>query len=133
MTYIYLGSPYTDPRPSMMAHRYKRNRAALRKLTSAEPRGTIFAPIFVGHQLAGLGVELTHAGWMAWCLRFLRPASALYVLTLPGWEDSVGLGEEVRLADNLGLPIIGCDILDDCESVSGYNIRGNFGLKGTGK
>lgn len=124
MSYIYLASPYSDPRPSARIRRMKRALAAAAELTSAGYH--VFAPIPVGWQLEEKLGEQPHQFWIDWCMAFLPHASYLYVLTLPGWEESKGLGLEVREAARLQIPIVGCDILTECESVSGWAIKGWF-------
>ena len=122
--YIYLASPYSDPRPSTRIRRMRRALTAAADLTKAGHK--VFAPIPVGYLLEERLGEQPHAFWIEWCLTFLPHASHLYVLTLPGWEESKGLGIEVRRAAALGIPIVGCNILTECEDVSGFNIRGWF-------
>lgn len=59
-------------------------------------------------------------------MSFLRHSSHLYVLTLPGWRESKGVKAEVLFALQKQIPIIGCDILNECEDVAGYDIKKYF-------
>ena len=93
----------------------------------------VFAPIPIGWALEEKMGEQSHTFWLSWCMEFLQHASYLYVLTLPGWEESHGIGAEVRRAASLGIPIVGCDILTECESVTGWEIKGWFLAEGAGE
>lgn len=131
MPYIYLASPYSDPRPSARIWRMKRALAASASLTKDGYK--VFAPIPIGWALEEKMGEQSHTFWLSWCMEFLQHASYLYVLTLPGWEESHGIGAEVRRAASLGIPVVGCDILTECESVTGWEIKGWFLAEGTGE
>lgn len=124
MSFIYLASPYSDPRPSTRIRRMKRALAASAELTKNGL--AVFAPIPIGWSIEEKVGELPHAFWLEWCIKFLRQSSHLYVLTLPGWRESKGVKTEVLFAVDKQIPIIGCDILTECEDVSGFDIKRYF-------
>lgn len=124
----YLASPYTDPRPSMVAWRYKRNVKALRELTAAGQ--AVFSPIATYHPMHEAGLRREYDEWIELDLCWLRRCSRVLVLTLPGWHLSRGVEVEVREAARLGLPVVGCDVIPECEDVSGRMILRHFGLEG---
>ena len=100
---IYLASPYWHPDPAIRNQRF---RAACRATSALLRDGhTVFSPVVFGHSLASFDIP---AGWEFWEPhdRFhLQQASALVVLTLDGWQESVGVQAEIGIARALGLPI----------------------------
>lgn len=131
MTYVYLASPYSDPRPSTRVRRMKRALAASAELTRSGL--AVFAPIPTGWAIEEKIGEQSHEFWLQWCMRFLRPASHLYVLTLPGWRSSAGVKQEVLFAASESIPIVGCDILSECEDVNGFDIKRFFLAEESGR
>lgn len=127
---IYLAAPYSDPDFGVRAWRYNRVKEALWALYQAQIPA--ISPIIIGHEYTERSkgtVPLPHDFWMRIARALLQGCSELYVLTLPGWESSAGVLEEVRLAWQLGKPVLGFPFFDQCEPVSGAYILGAFGCK----
>ena len=104
---IYLASPYTHDDPVV---RYQRYRLALECVAHfmTERHLAIFAPIAYGHPHAHRSRALrawTHEEWLAWSGHFLEVATALWVLTLAGWRESVGIRTELETAMRRGIVI----------------------------
>src|ERR1035437_6004172 len=101
---IYLASPYSDPDPAVMASRHKQ----MLSITAAYMRSflPVFSPIVHCHELA-----LTHSlptdfeFWKNYCLDMLHASAVLYVIKLPGWEDSKGIKAEVAYAHTNLIPV----------------------------
>jgi hypothetical protein len=67
----------------------------------------VFSPISHSHPIA-LDHDLPR-GWEFWGRIdevFVKLCHAVYVLQLPGWEESHGVQEELKLALKYGKPII---------------------------
>ena len=43
--------------------------------------------------------------WRQFDLAMLAPARTLVVLKIPGWQDSIGVREELAMADNFNIPV----------------------------
>lgn len=43
--------------------------------------------------------------WREWCLGMVGSCDRVMVLTLPGWESSIGVRAEVLEAERLGIPV----------------------------
>lgn len=127
MPYIYLASPYTSDDKFVQIARY---RSALRASAELMKAGeVVFCPVAYGHSVEDkLRQNFPWDYWMRWSKAMLAPAKSMYVLTLPGWEDSKGLKAEVTLAFELELPILGYHHGADCEPVAGYEILQEFGI-----
>jgi hypothetical protein len=127
MAYIYLASPYTSDDKFVQIARY---RSALRASAELMAAGElVFCPVAYGHSVEDkLRQTFPWEYWMRWSKAMLAPAKSLYVLTLPGWEASKGLRDEVHLAYSLEIPILGYPHGHDCEPVSGFEIIMEFGL-----
>jgi len=63
------------------------------------------SPISYSHQFAHIG-GCDFEAWRELDLSLLgRWATELWVLMLPGWEDSVGLTAEIEFAESAGIPV----------------------------
>ena len=127
MAYTYLASPYSDPDKFIRAERY---RAALKATAALMEAGeVVFCPVAYGHSLeTKMHITFPYEYWVRWSRALLAGASRLYVLTISGWDTSQGVGIEVRLAHELGIPITGYAFHPEAEDVSGLDILGNFGI-----
>ncbi|WP_411037533.1 DUF1937 family protein [Shinella sp. BYT-45] len=102
--YIYLGSPYS---------KYEAGHdAAARVVADAAARlmrfgMVIYSPIAHGHAvtLAG-GLPITWDFWKRQCRPLVDGAAGLIVLTMAGWQDSVGLQYEIEEFVRAGKPIL---------------------------
>jgi hypothetical protein len=66
----------------------------------------VFSPIAHCHPLAMAGgLPGDWEFWKRYCLATLTPCRQLWVLKLPGWEDSKGIAGEVQEATRQGKPI----------------------------
>jgi hypothetical protein len=101
---IYLASPYTNPDKSVMVSNYEMVSNIAAELVSQG--NVVFAPITYGHTLCDFK-EMTddQAFWMSFCLTYLERSDELWVYMLPGWDVSKGVAEEIRFANELGIPI----------------------------
>jgi len=101
----YLAAPYTDPDPGVREDRADKICSVAADL-AAEGR-TLYSPITHGHPIEGaLGYALPWDYWRQIDLAILPCCRALLVLTLTGWEESVGVKEECRAARTLGKPML---------------------------
>ena len=101
---IYLMSPYTSDRQTEVL-RYKLATEAAAILIQA---GYIcFSPIVHSHPIAlERNIQQDGAFWMRQCRTYIRHwATQGIVLMLPGWEESDGVDEELRLLIRLDLPV----------------------------
>ena len=101
---IYLASPYSHPDPLVRQDRFEKAMSACATLTK---RGVhVFSPIAHWHPIAVSHDLPTDANyWMAYNIHHLKHSSRLFVLELPGWQESIGVTEEIRIAKALRLPI----------------------------
>jgi len=102
--FIYLASPYSHTDPGVMEWRY---RMALRAAATLMKRGNaVYSPIAHSHEIgkylkmqAGGNINpRNHKFWIDQCLVLLRSAGSVAVLKLPGWEESLGVAEEIEFA-----------------------------------
>lgn len=101
---IYLASPYTAANPITMETRYLEACAAVAAFT--DERTTIYSPIAHYHVVAKFGeLPTDFAFWSRHNRHMLNLAEALWVLALPGWQDSVGVTAELEYAAEIYRPI----------------------------
>ena len=97
---IYLASPYSDPDPEVRNRRWVDTCVYCAMFVQ---RGEmVFSPIVHSHPLAVMGVEGGWDFWREFDLRMLSMCDAVRVLCLPGWGQSRGVIEEIRVAYSLG-------------------------------
>jgi nucleoside 2-deoxyribosyltransferase len=90
---IYLACPYSHPRESVREARVRlADRVAARLV---ELGHIVFSPLTHSHRIAHhLDNHLDLDCWLRQDLAFLEWADILYILTIPGWEDSKGVAAE---------------------------------------
>jgi len=101
--YDYLASPYTDKSFANQFFRY--NLVCKRAAELIKAGEIIFSPIAQYHPIAQHGLEKDFKSWKQINYLFLANSKRLLVYCLPGWEDSVGLLEEINWASNLNKEI----------------------------
>jgi hypothetical protein len=102
---IYLASPYSHPNPAVVQQRFEKTRKVTADLML---RGVpVFSPIVHCHEIANLYEMPTDAAyWETYNTAFLRKSDMMYVLTLDGWKESLGVTQEIGLAKTLRLTIV---------------------------
>lgn len=101
----YIASPYSDPDPRIVEKRF----LDVREFTvQSLRRGHIcFSPIVFCHQMSqkyALPGDATY--WSRFNKRYLIASRSLVVLQLEGWENSVGVKQEIEWAKLLEKEII---------------------------
>ena len=94
---IYIASPYSSPFKSVMEERYYSTlQFTYSQLRSGKP---VFSPIVHCHEMAKiLQIDGTFKTWQDYNLAMLKSAHALYVFCLTGWQNSIGVTEEIAFA-----------------------------------
>ncbi len=110
----YLASPYTAGGVDHYA-RERRFFAACKAAAVMMQRGnSIFCPI--AHSVAvedyGMDTPEGHAFWMAQDYSVLAHCAEMFVLTLPGWEESIGVAEEIAFCNRYSIPVYYLDPVD---------------------
>ncbi len=108
---IYLASPYSSKssvesvRRAEEAWRYDE---VCRHAAQYVLEGyVIFCPIAHSHPLRRFGADGDWYSWADTDYTFLRCSKELWVLQLPGWEESTGVREEMKYFRKLIRPIFG--------------------------
>lgn len=101
---VYLSVPYSHDDPNVIADRVKKVNAAAAYLMR---KGfTIFSPISQNHPIAvECGLPTDWEYWEKFDHDFISCCNKLIVLKLPGWNESVGVASEIRIATEMGLDI----------------------------
>jgi hypothetical protein len=100
MSFIYLASPYS-------ANPEEFHQRALDTTARLIAQGElIYSPIVHCHPIHLVaGMPKTFDFWMKHNFGMLSKATALWVLTLPGWEKSTGVRAEIEHALQCQIPI----------------------------
>ena len=100
---IYLASPYSSRAAAVRAARFQ---AACRAAAHLMRAGhVVFSPIVHSHPLTAYGLPSEWSFWERCDRAFLERCDRLVVLTLDGWQRSVGVQAELRLAADLTKPV----------------------------
>lgn len=101
---IYLASPYTHPMQQVVQRRYRQALASVAEHTKLGK--VIYSPIVHYHAVA---VKYSLPGdfefWKNINFGMLSKADELYILTLPGWDTSIGVTEEIKFAEEHNIPV----------------------------
>lgn len=104
-SYVYLGSPYSKYPGGQAEAASVATRAAAKLMSRDIP---IFCPIAHSHTICEVG-ELDHLDWKLWKRQdqpLIDGASALIVLMMDTWRESVGLTYEIECFVKAGKPIV---------------------------
>jgi hypothetical protein len=101
---IYLITPYSDPDPKVVEARYE---MACRVAGRLMREGSIvFSTIAHSHPIACFSaLPRDWAYWERFCTEFITAAEKVVVVKAPGWETSVGVQAEIKIAEKLGKTI----------------------------
>ena len=97
MSYCYIASPYSHEDPAIMEDRYK----AVMKITAEYLQGKIhvYSPIVHCHEIAKVySLPKDYNFWKAYNKTMLDKADKLIVVMLDGWENSIGVSDEIKFA-----------------------------------
>lgn len=101
---IYLASPYSSPFDVIRERRYINAMLACAQMI--KDGKLIYSPIVHWHEVAKrYSLPKDAAFWETLNNTFLMNCVEVRVLTLAGWEDSLGIQAEVNLAIHLDIPV----------------------------
>ena len=100
---IYLASPYSHEDKKVEQQRFD---AACEAAACFVNKGIkVFSPIAHSHQLTSHGARGDWEYWKEFDLGMINVCDSMYVLTLDGWRDSVGVQAEIDYALSHGLTV----------------------------
>jgi len=103
---VYLACPYAHPDPAVRNERYG---TACRKAAQLMKLGfVVFSPLSHSAPIAEIG-NIPAANtefWLKQDLPLLRLCDVVFVLALPGWEESTGLQAEIEEAKKRNIPVL---------------------------
>lgn len=104
MSFIYLATPYSKYKDGLEAANAMASRHAADFLRLKFP---VFCPIAHSHSIAVHGglTAKDHSIWMPLDFAFCEAAFALVVATEDGWEQSYGVGMEIKFFKEMNKPI----------------------------
>ena len=98
---IYLAAPLGHRNLSVRASRFESVNRCCGYLV--RERKLVFSPLSLGASLDA--ADFSNSVWYALGLQFLARCDEMRMLALDGWEESVGVGLEIRYARQLRIPI----------------------------
>jgi len=106
MKLIYLASPYSDKDPKVQTSRYKLITKVAAYLT-LNTGNCFFLPITQSYQLVKMIPALggSFANWRDIDLYAISKSDEVWVVTMDGWKESVGVTAEIKFAIKSGIPV----------------------------
>ena len=98
---IYLAAPLGHQDPSVREDRFESVNRYCGYLI--QHRTLVFSPLSLGASLND--DSISNSAWYALGLQFLARCDEMRILALDGWENSVGVGLEIRYARQLRIPV----------------------------
>lgn len=101
----YLACPYSSPSDLERSMRFRNvNEACVTLMRTT--KWNVFSPIGHSHPLHELGLDGDWHFWKRVDREYLKLSKRVVVLTLPGWDKSVGVTAEIKIAKKLKLPVL---------------------------
>lgn len=101
---VFISSPYSHPDDQVRENNFRIVSKLAAELNS---QGIVaVSPITYGHTL--LNFKDMPTDWQFWkefCLTFLEKSSEVIVYKMPGWENSIGIKEEIEFAKSRNIPV----------------------------
>ena len=101
---VYLACPFSDPNPAVRQQRFDAACQATAALMWAGLK--VFSPITHSFPLMRYGLAGDWKFWESYDRAHLEACTALAVLMLDGWKESVGVQAELAIAAELELPVM---------------------------
>ena len=104
----YLGTPYSRYPGGIYTAHFQACKIAARLLRAGI---NVYCPIAETHSIAMVGHidPLDHSIWMPRDRLFMERCDALIVAHMEGWQESIGVTEEIKYFADAGLPIYDLD------------------------
>jgi Domain of unknown function (DUF1937) len=101
---IYLASPYTSPDPKIVEQRYDQTVLVMSQLLRQGVK--IYSPIVHCHVISTRhNLPTDYKFWLDYNTHMLELCYGMFILCLDGWKDSLGIKDEIKIAQRLKIPI----------------------------
>ena len=99
---IYIASPYTTDDNELLEKRFEAVCASCAVLMNDDLH--VFSPIAHGHSISKHGdIPTDWVYWKTICEMMIDRCQRFIVVTLDGWDKSVGVLAEIKYAESIGL------------------------------
>lgn len=102
---VFLSCPYSSDDPAEVEYRVLHAEKAIVDL--AENGVVAYSTIVTWPPLAKkYRLPFTYDFWRDHCIKMIDSAEKVIVLCIPGWEESIGVQDEIKIARKLGKEIV---------------------------
>lgn len=104
----YLAAPYSHPDPKIVEARME----ILCKVDAKLIKAGIFtvSPLMKHYIIHHADLPGDYAFWKNYSDTLLCAVDQVIVIKMPGWEESIGVTAEIRIATDLGIPVVYVDV-----------------------
>jgi hypothetical protein len=105
-TIVYLASPYSNPSPSIQDHR-EQQITRIGALLTLKHKTPMFMPITQSAAMKRFVPQLgtTFEYWKGIDLPAIDGCAEVWVVKMPGWNESIGVMHEIRYAKENQIPV----------------------------
>jgi hypothetical protein len=103
--FTYVGVPYSHEDEKVRLERFdKVNKLSAKLMNEGK---LVLSPISMGHPIACVAdLPKDWEYWEAVCIAGLSCSYEMYLLKVDGWEESVGVQAEIKIAEDFGIRIV---------------------------
>ena len=100
---VYLACPFTHPNSTVRQARFEAvTRIAARLMEGGQLH--VYSPITHSYPMKGLPID--YEFWRDHARAMIERSTRLWVLCLWGWRESIGVQDEIGVAEELGKPVV---------------------------
>lgn len=104
MKKVFIAIPYNHPDEAVKEYRLKTIKSYCIKMF--EEDNAPVSALLMGLTLAEHGgLPTDTVTWLKYCMKLVSRCDEVHVLMVPDWEKSVGVADEIRTAESLGINV----------------------------
>jgi len=101
---IYLAGPFSHDDKNVME--FRADALALIAGAMMNAGAIVYSPVNYGERIVQLhDLPTSWEYWKKMAVTFMSVCTILYVVKLPGWEESTGVQDEIKLANEIGISV----------------------------
>jgi len=101
---IFVSAPYTGTESQKL---YRNHTIACYIADLMNDGFQAYSPVVFGHAINEIStIPTDYPFWKEHCTGFMKMCTQVHVLMIDGWVESTGVQDEIKIAEDLGIPVI---------------------------